>query len=107
MPTNRAPRPKPTSTVHRSGVPQFGAGFCPPATCWRLARLRTLTMHHGRHMFISHALAGERTLADVCGPRWGRTNLPVTSIYLDVVVDDHGGLWRRPAFVLDTRSPVE
>ena len=27
-----------------------------------LARLRTLTIHHGRHTFISHALAGEAQL---------------------------------------------
>src|SRR5208282_26217 len=30
-----------------------------------LARLRTLTIHHGRHTFISHALAGGRTIAEV------------------------------------------
>jgi integrase len=28
-------------------------------------RLRTLTIHRGRHTFISHALGGERTLAEV------------------------------------------
>lgn len=28
-------------------------------------RLRTLTIHHGRHTFISHALAGGRNLAEV------------------------------------------
>ena len=28
-------------------------------------RLRMLTIHHGRHTFISHALAGRRTLAEV------------------------------------------
>ena len=28
-------------------------------------RLETLTIHHGRHTFISHALAGHRTLAEV------------------------------------------
>jgi integrase len=28
-------------------------------------RLRTLTIHHGRHTFLSHALAGGRTLAEV------------------------------------------
>jgi integrase len=28
-------------------------------------RLRTLTIHHSRHSFISHALAGGRTLAEV------------------------------------------
>jgi integrase len=30
-----------------------------------VARLATLTIHHGRHTFISHALAGHRTLAEV------------------------------------------
>lgn len=28
-------------------------------------RLKILTIHHGRHAFISHALAGGRTLAGV------------------------------------------
>jgi hypothetical protein len=28
------------------------------------ARLETLTIHHGRHTFISHALVGGRTLAE-------------------------------------------
>ncbi len=28
-------------------------------------RLETLTIHHGRHTFISHALAGDRKLAEV------------------------------------------
>ena len=28
-------------------------------------RIRELTIHHGRHSFISHALAGGRTLAEV------------------------------------------
>src|SRR5262249_54809595 len=32
-----------------------------------LNRLRTLTIHHGRHTFISHALAGGHLLAEV---RW-------------------------------------
>jgi integrase len=27
-------------------------------------RLETLTIHHGRHTFISHALAGGRSLAE-------------------------------------------
>ena len=52
-----------------------------------LARLRTLTIHHGRHTFISHALAGERTLAEVRTAA-GHTNIDVTSIYLHVAVDE-------------------
>ena len=56
-----------------------------------LARLRTLTIHHGRHTFISHALAGGRTLAEVRIAA-GHTNLAVTSIYLHVAVDDDDGV---------------
>jgi integrase/recombinase XerD len=54
-----------------------------------LGRLRTLTIHHGRHTFISHALSGKRTLAEVRGAA-GHTNIAVTSIYLHVAVDDDG-----------------
>jgi integrase len=56
-----------------------------------LGRLRTLTVHHGRHTFISHALAGGRTLAEVRIAA-GHTNLVVTSIYLHVAVDDDDGV---------------
>jgi site-specific recombinase XerC len=56
-----------------------------------LARLRTLTIHHGRHTFISHALAGGRTLAEVRIAA-GHTNLAVTSIYLHVAVEDDDGV---------------
>jgi site-specific recombinase XerD len=55
-----------------------------------LARLRTITIHHGRHTFISHALACGRTLAEVRIAA-GHTNLAVTSIYLHVAVDDGDG----------------
>jgi hypothetical protein len=36
-------------------------------------RVRSLTLHHGRHTFVSHALAGGRTLAEVraaAGQEW-------------------------------------
>jgi site-specific recombinase XerC len=56
-----------------------------------LARLRTLTIHHGRHTSISHALAGGRSLAEVRLAA-GNTNLAVTSIYLHVAVDDDDGV---------------
>ncbi len=56
-----------------------------------LARLRTLTIHHGRHTFISHALAGGRTLAEVRTAA-GHTNIAVTSIYLHIAVDDEDGV---------------
>ena len=52
-----------------------------------MARRRTLTIHHGRHTFISHALAGGRTLGEVRAAA-GHANVAVTSIYLHVVVDD-------------------
>src|ERR1700738_981190 len=54
-----------------------------------LARLRTLTIHHGRHTFISHALAGGRALAEVRAAA-GHASLLTTSVYLHVAVDDEG-----------------
>ena len=52
-----------------------------------LERLRTLTIHHGRHTFISHALAGGRTLAEVRLAA-GHSSLHTTSVYLHIAVDD-------------------
>lgn len=54
-----------------------------------LARLTMLTIHHGRHTFISHALAGDRTLAEVRDAA-GHANVSITSAYLHVAVDDDG-----------------
>ena len=56
-----------------------------------LARLRTLTIHHGRHTYISYALAGGRTLAEVRAAA-GHASLLTTSVYLHVAVDDDGEL---------------
>jgi len=50
-------------------------------------RVRTLTIHHGRHTFISHALAGGRTLAEVRAAA-GHASLVTTSAYLHVVVEE-------------------
>jgi integrase len=50
-------------------------------------RLRTLTIHHGRHTFISHALAGGRTLAEAKAAA-GHASLLTTSVCLHVVVDE-------------------
>jgi len=50
-------------------------------------RLRNLTIHHGRHTFISHAVAGGRTLAEVKAAA-GHASLLTTSVYLHVVVDE-------------------
>lgn len=52
-------------------------------------RLNTLTIHHGRHTFISHALAGGRTLAEVRDAT-RHANESITSAYLHVLVDDEG-----------------
>jgi integrase/recombinase XerD len=52
-------------------------------------RLQTLRIHHGRHTFIIHALAGNRTLAEVRDAA-GHANVSVTSAYLHVAVDDEG-----------------
>jgi integrase len=51
------------------------------------ARCETLTIHHGRHTYISHALAGGRALAEVRAAA-GHSNVAVTSGYLHVVVND-------------------
>jgi integrase len=50
-------------------------------------RLKSLTIHHGRHTFISHALAGGKTLAEVRDAA-GHSNVSITSGYLHVAVDD-------------------
>jgi integrase len=47
-------------------------------------RLQTLTIHHGRHTFISHALAAEARDAA------GHQNVSITSAYLHVAVEDDG-----------------
>ncbi len=50
-------------------------------------RLQSLTIHHGRHTFISHALVGGRTLAEV-RDAVGHSNVTITSGYLHVAVED-------------------
>ena len=52
-------------------------------------RLEQLTIHHGRHTFISHALAGGRTLAEVRDAA-GHANVSITSSYLHVAVEEEG-----------------
>ncbi len=52
-------------------------------------RGRTLTVHSGGHSFVSHALAGGRSLAEVRDAA-GRASISTTSIYTHVVVDDDG-----------------
>lgn len=52
-------------------------------------RQATLTIHHGRHSFVSHALAGGRSLAEVRDAA-GHANVATTSIYTHVATDDDG-----------------
>jgi len=61
------------------------------------ARQESLTIHHGRHTFISHALAGGRTLAEVRDAA-GHANVSITSAYLHVAVEDNvvGDLFALP-----------
>jgi site-specific recombinase XerD len=56
-------------------------------------RMKTLIIHHGRHTFISHALAGGRSLAEVRAAA-GHSNVAVTSAYLHVVVADEAPVGR-------------
>jgi len=51
----------------------------------------------GRHSFISHALAGGRTIAEVRAAA-GRASLLTTSVYLHVAVDDDGEVGKLFAF---------
>ena len=53
------------------------------------ARAAEITIHHGRHSFISHALAGGRSLAEVAAAA-GHANITITAIYTHVAVDDDG-----------------
>ena len=50
-------------------------------------RLVSLTVHHGRHSFISHALNGGRSLAEVRDAA-GHANVATTSIYTHVATQD-------------------
>jgi integrase/recombinase XerD len=59
--------------------------------CLGRERLADLTIHDGRHTFISHALAGGRTLAEVRDAA-GHSNVSITSCYLHVAVEDEGAL---------------
>jgi integrase/recombinase XerD len=79
--------------AHRRGLPLRRAAlrrrFLSACKILGMARLRTLTIHHGRHTYISHALAGGRTLAEVRAAA-GHASLLTTSVYLHVAVDDDG-----------------
>ncbi|MBX7166854.1 MAG: site-specific integrase [Pirellulales bacterium] len=65
--------------------------FLTACKCLGRERLGTLTIHCGRHTFISHALAGGRTLAEVRAAA-GHSSIVTTSLYLHVAVEDEGDL---------------
>ncbi len=50
-------------------------------------RMADITIHHGRHSFISHALAGGRSLAEVAEAA-GHSDITITAIYTHVAVED-------------------
>ena len=50
-------------------------------------RSRHVTIHHGRHTFISHTLAGGRSLAEVRDAA-GHSSVAITSVYLHVCLED-------------------
>jgi integrase len=67
------------------------------------ARLESLTIHHGRHTFISHALAGGRTLAEVHDAA-GHANVSITSSYLRASVDDELGVGHLFRFIYNASA---
>ena len=52
---------------------------------------RQIAVYDGRHTFISHALAGGRTLAEIRDAA-GHCNVSITSGYLHVAVDDEAAV---------------
>jgi len=52
-------------------------------------RAEALTIHDGRHTYVSRSLAGGRSLAEVRDAA-GHANISTTSIYTHIAVDDDG-----------------
>ena len=52
-------------------------------------RAASITIHDGRHSYISHALAGGRSLAEVAASA-GHANITITAVYTHIAVDDDG-----------------
>lgn len=65
--------------------------FLSSCRCLGPERVKELTIHHGRHSFVSHALAGGRSLAEVRDAA-GHSNVSITSIYTHVATDDDEGV---------------
>jgi integrase len=78
-------RERPTAPLSRHTLRKRFRTAC---KCLGPSRLESLTIHHGRHTFISHALAnGARSLAEVRDAA-GHCNVTITSGYLHVAVED-------------------
>ena len=65
-------------------------------------RQAEITIHHGRHSFVSHALAAGRTLAEVRDAA-GHSSVGTTSIYTHVATEDDGAVGN--IFNIDDVSP--
>lgn len=83
-------------TNSRTGAPSLGkplsdrnaqARFKTAIRCLGPERVASLSIHCGRHSFVSHALAGGRNLAEVRDAA-GHANVSTTSIYLHALPDD-------------------
>ncbi|MBX3440863.1 MAG: site-specific integrase [Planctomyces sp.] len=83
-------------TNSRSSGPSFGkpltdrnaqTRFKTAIRCLGPDRVKVLSIHCGRHSFVSHALAGGRTLAEIRDAA-GHANVSTTSIYLHTVRND-------------------
>ena len=66
-------------------------------------RQADLTIHDARHTFISHALKGGRTLAEVRDAA-GHANVATTSVYLHVATEDDGQVGNLFQFAPPTAS---
>lgn len=85
-----------TGSNSRTGKPSRGkpladrnaqTRFKTAIRCLGNERVELLSIHCGRHSFVSHALAGGRTLAEIRDAA-GHANVSTTSIYLHTVRDD-------------------
>jgi len=73
--------------VHRNGLRRRFISAC---GVLGKPRQQCITIHDGRHSFVSHALKG-RSLAEVQQAA-GHANVSTTSIYLHIAVEDDGAV---------------
>lgn len=79
------------SEGHRLDRRNLRPKFLRACACLGIERARSLTIHHGRHSFVSHALRAGRSLAEVRDAA-GHANVSVTSLYTHVAVEDDGSV---------------